>query len=393
MEQRLPGLDDPWLLPDYDRSIVNLVTSIAQREAPAAELYPGLVELEQSRVHERPVALLVIDGLGYQFLQRFPDSYLARHCASRLTSCFPTTTATAVTALALGVPAQQHGIPGWYTHMRELGGVVMPLPFIPRGGGSCYSRKGVQAQQMLDVSALLPQLSRPVRVCSPAYISDSDFSRALYGRSRRGPFQGLEQFFERLSQGLEQRGNPLVWGYWTELDAMAHELGVDSPELEEHFWQIDQKFGQWLEWLAGSDTLVLVTADHGLIDCRDDQRLLLDQHPEIDGMLRLPLCGEPRVAFCYLRPGAEAEFVDAIEQQAPGLFGAVESEALLEAGLFGRGQPSLRLRERIGDLTLLARDQAIIKDRLLQEDAFNQRGVHGGLSAQELYVPLIVAEP
>lgn len=393
MVQRLTGLDKSLLLPDYDRSIVNLVSSLALEDAPAAELYPPLIELDDARVAERPVALLVIDGLGYQFLQRFPDSHLARHCLAKLTSCFPTTTSTAVTALALGLPAQQHGIPGWYTYMRELGGVVLPLPFMPRGGGSCYSRKGVQASQMLDVSALLPRLSRPVRVCSPAYISDSDYSRALYGRCRRGPFQGLEQFFEQLTTGLDQRGNPLVWGYWTELDAMAHELGVDSPELAEHFWQIDQQFGQWLEWLAGSDTLVLVTADHGLIDCRDDQRLLLDSHPEIESMLRLPLCGEPRVAFCYLKPGAEKEFIDAVGQQAPGLFSAVSSDELLEADMFGRGQPSLRLRDRIGDLTLLAHDQAIIKDRLLQETSFNQRGVHGGLSAQELYVPLIVAEP
>jgi hypothetical protein len=35
----------------------------------------------------------------------------------------------------------------------------------------------------------------------------------------------------------------------------------------------------------------------------------------------------------------------------------------------------------------------IVKDRLLTERPFEQIGVHGGLSADELYVPLVIAEP
>ena len=165
--------------------------------------------------------------------------------------------------------------------MRELGAVVMPLPFMPRGGGNYYSAQGVDAAAMLDAGALLPGLSRPVQVSSPAYISSSDFSNALYGKCRRGAFSGLEQLFDQLSRGLQRRGNPLVWGYWTELDSLAHRFGIDSETVIEHFWRLDQAFGQWLEWLAGSDALVLVTADHGLIDCRDDQRLLLDSQAEL----------------------------------------------------------------------------------------------------------------
>jgi hypothetical protein len=50
------------------------------------------------------------------------------------------------------------------------------------------------------------------------------------------------------------------------------------------------------------------------------------------------------------------------------------------------------LHERIGDYTLLMKDCAIIKDWLPGERHYAQIGVHGGLSSQEMYVPLIVAE-
>ena len=381
------------LVPDYDQSIVNLISALAGPWAPAADLYPPLALLENMRCQQRPVALLVIDGLGYQFLQRFPESVLARHTVQRLTSVFPTTTATAVTALALGVPAQQHGITGWFTYLRELGSVVMPLPFMPRGGGSYYRDLGVSADVMLDARPLLPRLRRPVQVSSPAYISDSDFSRALYGSSPKAPHQSLTQFFEQLSAGLQLADQPLVWGYWTELDALAHEYGSNSPEAIDHFYELDRLFEQWIATLAGKDALVLVTADHGLIDTQEDQQLQLEQHPELQALLRLPLCGEPRAAFCYLRPGAERDFEQYFAEYFGTLFEVVASEALLQRQLFGRGVPSRRLADRIGDFTVLAKQQAIIKDRLLQERPFSQRGVHGGLSAEELYVPLVMVEP
>lgn len=380
------------LLPDYDKSIVNLISSLAGRQAPDASLYPPLSILEDSRCDQRPVVLLVIDGLGYQFLQKFPGSALASHCVQRLTSVFPTTTAAAVTALALGVPAQQHGITGWFTYLRELGEVVMPLPFMPRGGGAGYADQGFAARHMLDAKPLLPELQRPVSVCSPAAIADSSFSDAIYGAVARDPHQQLKQLFDGLSHGAKQRGAPLVWGYWTELDALSHQYGAQSREVKIHFEQLDQAFAYWLKQIAGSDTLVLVTADHGLIDIRKDQHLQVEQHPALQQMLQLPPCGESRAAFCYLRSGSQHDFEQYMAQYYAELFDVMPSEQLIEQQLFGRGEPSARLRQRVGDFTVLARKQAVMTECLLQESPFNQRGVHGGLSAEELYVPLVMAE-
>ncbi|MEH6650053.1 MAG: alkaline phosphatase family protein [Motiliproteus sp.] len=380
------------LQPDYDKSIVNLISSLAGPEAPAASLYPPLPVLEKSRCDQRPVVLLVLDGLGYQFLQQFPDSVLASHCVQRLTSVFPTTTATAVTALALGVPAQQHGITGWFTYLRELGAVVMPLPFMPRGSVTSYADQGLSAKLMLDAGPLLPRLKRPVTVCSPAYIADSSFSDAIYGAAPRDPHQQLQQLFDGLSRGVKQRGAPLVWGYWTELDALAHQFGAQSRQVKAHFQQLDRAFGRWLTEIAGSDVLVLVTADHGLIDTRKDQQVQVEQYPELQQLLQLPLCGEPRAAFCYLRSGAQHDFEQYMAQYFAELFDVVPSEQLIEQQFFGRGEPSPRLRQRVGDFTVLARQQAVMTECLLQERPFYQRGVHGGLSAEELYVPLVMAE-
>lgn len=381
------------LRPDYNNSIVNLVTSLAGKQAPADDLYPPLRQLADHRLSERPVVLLVLDGLGYEYLSHQPESCLYRYLNSRLTSVFPTTTATAVTALALGVPAQQHSISGWFTYLRELGCVASPLPFVPRGGGSNFNRFGIKAEDILDMSALLPALERPSVVVNPYYISDSPYSKALFGDIARKPHQSLEDFFTQLQAALLTPGNPLVWGYWTEFDGMAHYYGIGSAEVKAHFAAIDRAFEEFLQQLAGSDTLVLVTADHGLIDTAPERIIHISEHRPLADSLRLPLCGEPRAAFCYLRPGSERDFDQYVELQLADRCQLFDSEALLAEGLFGRGQPGRRFRERIGDRLLIPRDNWIVNDRLLQEPPFDQVGVHGGLSKEELYVPLIVAEP
>jgi hypothetical protein len=50
-----------------------------------------------------------------------------------------------------------------------------------------------------------------------------------------------------------------------------------------------------------------------------------------------------------------------------------------------------RLADRVGQYTLLARDNWTIGDQLLGESKHVQVGTHGGVTGDEMHVPLIVA--
>ncbi|MCU7856441.1 MAG: hypothetical protein KZQ79_12250, partial [Candidatus Thiodiazotropha sp. (ex Lucinoma borealis)] len=65
---------------------------------------------------------------------------------------------------------------------------------------------------------------------------------------------------------------------------------------------------------------------------------------------------------------------------------------LIENSWFGLGEPHPQLTQRIGDRLLLMQSNYTIKDWLAQERHYELVGVHGGLSGDELLVPLIVAE-
>ncbi len=63
----------------------------------------------------------------------------------------------------------------------------------------------------------------------------------------------------------------------------------------------------------------------------------------------------------------------------------------LAAGLLGPGQPHPRLAERLGSHALLMEAGWTIVDHVPGEHEHTMIGVHGGLSADEMRVPLILA--
>ncbi len=375
--------------PDYDRSIVNLMASLARGLGAGDTGYVPLPELPPDTLRDRPLALLLIDGLGDALLQQFPDSHLARARIGSLSSVLPSTTASAITSLATGVAPQQHAITGWHMWLRELGSVATILPFAPRHGGAAYSAAGWSPARFIGAPPLYDRLAVPATVLSPAWITDSAYSRATAGRARRRGYTGMDDFFARLVELLGDGRPQYLYAYWTELDHLAHEHGSTSPQVRDHFLALDRAFAAACAMLRGSGTLLLACADHGFIDTAATRTLHLANLPRLQDTLALPLCGEPRTVYCYLRPGRESAFLACVRDELGAACEAVESAQLIAEGWFGRGTPHPRLHERVGDYVLLMKENYVLRDRLANEKPFQQIGVHGGISAREMEVPLL----
>jgi len=379
--------------PDYQNSIVNLMASIGLGLGGGHTAYTPLASLPAERFVQRPVSLIVIDGLGEHLLQQFPDSHLYRSHIATLSSVFPTTTASAITTFTTGTAPQQHAITGWHMWLRELGSVASILPFMPRHGGTTYSVSGWSPAQFIGAPPLFDRLAVPSTVLNPSYILDSDYSRASNGQARRLGHSNIEEFFRLLVAELASGRPQFLFAYWSELDGLAHHYGSQSPQVQEHFLALDRAYGEALTQLRGSGALLITSADHGLIDTTTGRILRLEDHPRLQQTLALPLCGEPRTAYCYVRPGQERNFLDYVGKELAPYCTALPSCQLIAEGWFGLGTPHPRLAERIGDYILLMKDNYVLRDRLANERPFHQIGVHGGNSPTELAVPLLLSEP
>lgn len=377
--------------PDYaGGSIVNLMTSIVRARDGRADDYAPLRDLDSSALSNcRTLILLVIDGLGFEFLRRRRESALRRHLHARITSVFPSTTATAVTTFLTGLAPAQHGFTGWHIYFREADAVVAVLPFRRRGVARAEPLNPALLQDSPSVFERLPLRSY---VVSPAHITRSAFNEAHARGAVQRPYATLAEMFVELSAlARAGEGRQYVYAYYPEIDRLAHDHGIGSPAVAAAFAELDDAFAQFLRHIQGSDTMVLVTADHGFIDSSPQHTVTLETHPALARTLIRPLSGERRVAYCYVDPAQRAAFEHYAATTLAPYATLVSKEMLMEQAWFGPGVPHPRLQERIGDYALIMKGNYVIEDRVPGESPHALIGVHGGVSAAEMHVPLIVA--
>ena len=384
------------IFPDYEGgSLVNLMRSLGDAcgtttPLPYAPLHDAKVSLRDTA---RNIVLLVIDGLGYNYLQRHgAGGHLHEHLCTQLTSVFPSTTASAVTTLLSGLAPQQHALTGWHMYFSELDAIAAVLPLRPRGAGAFDAPPGTLSRRLFGHAPFSDRIPRRSVFISPQAIAHSEFN--LYHSSRaavRG-YKTLAELFDQTRAAIRESGEPsYIYAYYAELDALAHLHGVGSTQVATQFAALDEAFGAFLAAIAGSDSIVLACADHGFIDSPPERQIDLAQHPDLAATLARPLCGERRVAYCYVRPGQAARFEDYVAENFGHCLDAFPSWTLIEQGWFGPGEADPRLASRIGDYVLVMREDWTLLDWMEGEKRHRQLGVHAGVSADEMLVPLVVA--
>lgn len=394
MTAAVPG---PWpsasVMPDYGTGgLFGIVRGLAGFLDGAPWALPGAAPGGAAEpAGSRILVFLLVDGLGDLFLQRFGAGSALLAARQRcLTSVFPSTTASAVTTCMTGLAPVRHGLTGWFIHDARFGGVIAPLPMTRRGAGDIDGF--LAARRLLSHDALFQHRRRRALVVTPAELAGSRYSR----RHTRGagvlPYEGLGGLFGAIGQGLRQlcagQGG-LVHAYYPVFDAVSHQFGSTSREAQTVFRRVDRAFAMFCDMFAGWPVDVVVTADHGFIDSPPPQQLYLKNQPAIARLLAAPLSGERRAAFCHVLPGKESEFAARAAEWLAGRGVVRRSAELIDAGLFGPGRRHRRIAERTGTHTLLMEPGWTVIDQMEGETPHAMRGVHGGLSAEEMWIPLI----
>jgi hypothetical protein len=385
----------PMLIPDYQGGgIANLMASISLGLGGGATGYPAapLVPPETLAGTDKLV-LLVLDGLGYDRLRDTPQARLLnRGLLGPLTSVCPPTTASAIPTFLTGRPPQQHGFTGWFTWFGELGALAAVLPFQHRCGGGSLAG-AISPRALCGLPPLFDGLGRPAHLVMPEWIADSPFNRAFLGNAGSWPYRGLAGLVSALGAALRADAGPAyVYAYWPGYDAIAHRFGAASPEARRHLLELDRAVAAVLGLLEDRRARLLVTADHGFIDSPPERTLLLADHPRLAETLLLPLSGEPRLAYCYVQPDRRGAFESYVRERLGAYCDLYPSAALIEQGWFGLGAPHPRLADRLGHYALVMRENYKIKDWLPGEEPYVHLGVHGGMSREELLVPLLLFE-
>ncbi len=409
IEHRLLNRENPLrrgrsvVFPDYSGYCISSIPSLVAAVFGEDTEDGLLARLAEPYMDYERIVLLVLDGFGYRKAQElfaeFPDSALAtlgrtgRHLP--LTSVYPSTTVAALTSLSTGVAPLEHGMIGYRLYLRETASITNMIRFTTVGNSRPDSAFAIG----LDPEALFPQPTFHARMAAcgiaahavlPGYIANSGLSQALYrGCTQSHAAVSLPDMFVRTREILrESDGKTFVSLYWPGLDSVAHVQGPDTESYRDEFRAIDDALRHGLIGQV-SDTLVIVTADHGFVPMAPGDYVLLDSEFDAGRALLMPPVGEPRASYLFTRDGGKEIVQSAFaEPRDDGLI-CVMADELLESGLLGTASPHPQIPYRIGDLALLSTGTAgTFQD---YPDAALLRGMHGGLTEDEMLVPLILA--
>ncbi|HLC00090.1 MAG TPA: hypothetical protein VJL33_02055 [Candidatus Bathyarchaeia archaeon] len=131
----------------------------------------------------------------------------------------------------------------------------------------------------------------------------------------------------------------------------------------------------------------MLTSDHGV--CETQRTHYVKDHPEVASRLQLPPVGDSRCGFLFAKRGEKENLKSAFERRLDG-FKLVESSDLIDGGAFGRTIDSMSLKSVVGDFAALSKGPNALSYPYFEDDRNReQHGGHGGMTAEEVVVPLL----
>jgi len=407
LEQRIlsrpapDGFPPGAIAPDYDGLSIVALHSIVEHILGLEPSASALLDEIGARLPTADrLLLLIIDGLGHRalraFCERYPNLYLSRLAGrgvyAPITSVFPSTTVAALTTYSTGLTPQEHGMLGYRLYLRETSAItnMIKLSVVGNDCGDSALRAGLQLDGLLPRPTVYERLRAHgivVHTLLPRHIAESGLSKLLYtGSSYIHAAVSLPDMLTTARRILESaQGKTFLTLYWPGLDSIAHVRGPDSEAFEAEFRTIDAVLERELEGRV-ERTVLLVSSDHGFVRMRPEDYLSVGDVPALDGNLLLPPVGEPRASYLFLRSGEPRHPSD--RGAGDGLV-IVPSRHAIDAGLFGSGTSHPEIARRTGDLLAVSTGPAGLFHPY--PDAVRLRGMHGGMTPDEMLVPLLVS--
>lgn len=375
-------------------------------------LFDGQRPLEPFQGRYDNIILGFIDGFGWRHFEKFNahptlERFTQHGLAAKWTAQFPSTTSGHVTCIHTGQPVGESGVFEWNYYEPLLDAMIVPLLFSFSGTAERDQLKttGIDPKRLYPAGTLyqkLKDLGVLSTVLQHREYTPSTFSNiAFQGATARG-FKSPAEMLVNLSLLLhEARNRNYFFFYYDKIDSVSHDYGPTSRQVEAEIdlflYAIEKYFLS--PPLAKGRTLLLLTADHGQSEVDPATTVYLNHaFPGIGKFLKTNRKGE------YLVPGGSCrdlflyvkeEMLDEAQWLlAKGLAGkadVVKTEDLIAAGYFGP-QVSDNFRARVGNLVILAYRYESVW--WYEKDKFSQKyyGHHGGLTPQEMEIPLLGLE-
>ena len=359
------------LYPDYRNCIANLPNSVMKAFGvePAGETLTLLDGFLKNTY--KNVVVILLDGMGMNILEQNleEDGFFRSHLAGVYSSVFPPTTVAATTSVMSGLQPCRHGWLGWDCYYPQIDRNVTvftnQLQYTKTPAADYnVARRYTEYESVFDRFQKQGKKAYTVMPFAPPY-PDS-----------------FRKISRRIRLLCRRPGRKYIYAYWPEPDHTMHRNGCCDEVSVQTVRALEKQVQALCKGLK--NTLVVVTADHGHID---SENICLADYPSLTNCLVRMASIEPRALNFFVKEGMKEPFAEEFNRLFGKDYLLFSKEEVLAKQLFGTEQEHPCFRSMLGDYLAVAVGN---KTLFNTKDELAFRGVHAGLTADEMRIPLIV---
>jgi len=377
--------------PDYEIGIVSFVNVLLKKFGSGLlhENYKTMHEILAPEIDEADkVIVIIIDSLGYnKFLKLNKKINFEKFL--KLSSVFPTTTVSAITSFMTGLTPQEHGLLGYIQFLQEIGTILNMIDFSYPGMSNVSYDTLIKRKikRLPNVFQNIKKEGNYAGILTGSNIANSGLSFLIQKDANVLTYYTLGDMFALIEKNLQREFKGVLFVYYGMLDGLGHKKGPDSHSYEKEAEYLLKELKELIGRYKNKNTKVFITADHGMVQIPRENNVYIGD--EVRKFLRLPPTGEMRMMYLYLKSNKKKQLKEFFSEKFEGRFDLIDSREALSEGYFGIGKLHPETINRIGDLVLVSKqDYAFTYLYTGGEDKL--QGMHGSLTDDELYVPLII---
>lgn len=358
-------------------SLVNLSSSILNFFG-VKPFHTTIPEIDKLLINskKKKVALVLFDGLGKNIknIHLRKEDALIRKSKIEITSIYPPTTVAATNAVLSGKYPFENGWLGWNQHFNDLNVTLdmftntISKTNIKYKDNLSYDRCGYK-----NIVDLINENGDGIaKILWPSNINN-------------GEADNLKQFFRCIENKMQGQEKTFLYAYWPDPDHTIHDYGTKHPKVCSIVREINLRIARLARQIP--DTLILVIADHGLIDAQYEQ---FDKYPDLYELLEYPPYLDARSLWVKIKEGQKNLFLSKFKEYFSDDYLVFSKEEVLEKELFGFGIKHPEFDNFLGDYLIVCTNEKTLDFKDINGDYSPFIACHSGMSEEEYLISVAV---